>query len=398
MPVRGATLLVRTTPLAARGAKLELVRSHDKGGTVYSVGLTPDGRTAFIGGDMSNRGVEVWDTTTGNVLRRVKMPGVFVAVSPDGHHGACAPFIGGNVEYIDLDDGAMVGQFKHGSTVMCLDFSGDGSRLVTSGADRAVCAFDVASGEQLTRIEFPDHLKRAAFSPDGKLIAVTCANRKLYLCNADTGQKVRDMSHPACPWGVAFSPDGGQVITGTGGVLVGKTSDLMVQPEDDNTLRIWDVATGKLLGELKGHTHTISSIAYSPDGRRVASASLDRSLRLWDVETRRELARVDGQGWCNEAVFSFDGTLVLVGGGAEKTSNSAAGTSIPRNACGCFASSRRRAKRSSVIPTFVPRLMAGSHGHHQVQPVAIAGFGRFSASANVGREVDAANQHRFAGR
>ena len=318
MPVRGATLLARTTPLAARGAKLELVRSHDKGGTVYSVGLTPDGRTAFIGGDMSNRGVEVWDTTTGNVLRRVKMPGVFVAVSPDGHHGACAPFIGGNVEYIDLDDGAMVGQFKHGSTVMCLDFSGDGSRLVTSGADRAVCAFDVASGEQLTRIEFPDDLKRVAFSPDGKLIAVTCANRKLYLCNADTGQKVRDMSHPACPWGVAFSPDGGQVITGTGGVLVGKTSDLMVQPEDDNTLRIWDVATGKLLGELKGHTHTISSIAYSPDGRRVASASLDRSLRLWDVETRRELARVDGQGWCNEAVFSFDGTLVLVGGGAEK--------------------------------------------------------------------------------
>ncbi len=308
----------RTTPLATGQAKLELVRSHDKGGTVYSVGLTPDGRTAFIGGDMSNRGVLVWDTTSGEELRRIAMPGVFVAVSPDGRHAACAPFIGGNVKYIDLNDGSTVREFGHGATVVCLDFSGDGSRLVTSGADKAVCAFDVASADQLTRIQLSDDLKRVAFSPDGKRIAVTCADRKLYLWNAETGEKVREMEHPAGPWGVAFSPDGRQVMTGTGGVLTGKPSDLMIQPEEDNTLRIWDVETGKLVREMRGHTHTISSIAYAPNGRRAVTASFDRSVRVWDVETGKEVARVDGEGWCTEAAFSFDGTLILVSGGAEK--------------------------------------------------------------------------------
>jgi WD40 repeat protein len=308
----------RATPLAAAGARLELVRSHDKGGTVYSLGLTPDGRKAFLGGDMTNRGVVVWDTASGDELRRIQMPGVFVAVSPDGRHAAAAPFIGGNVKFIDLDDGSIIRDFGHGATVTCLDFSGDGSRIATAGADKAVCTFDVASGDQLARIEHADDLKRVAFSPDGNRIAVTCADRKLHLWNAETGEKVREMEHPACPWGVAFSPDGRQVMTGTGGVLTGKPSDLMIEPEEDNTLRIWDVDTGKLLREMRGHTHTISSIAYAPNGRRAVTASFDRSVRLWDVETGRELSRVDGQGWCTEAAFSFDGSLVLVSGGAEK--------------------------------------------------------------------------------
>lgn len=308
----------RSTPLATGGARLTLVRSHDKGGTVYSVGLTPDGRKAFIGGDMSNRGVVVWDTASGDELRRIQMPGVFVAVSPDGRHAAAAPFIGGNVKFVDLEDGATIRDFGHGAMVTCLDFSGDGSRIVTAGADKAVCAFDVASGDQLTRIEHADDLKRVAFSPDGIRIAVTCADRKLHLWNAETGEKVREMEHPACPWGVAFSPDGTQVMTGTGGVLTGKPSDLMIQPEEDNTLRIWDVESGKLIREMRGHTHTISSIAYAPNGRRAVTASFDRSVRLWDLEAGKEIGRVDGQGWCTEAAFSFDGSLILVSGGAEK--------------------------------------------------------------------------------
>jgi len=310
-----------TLELAESAAMLELVRAHDKGGTVYSVGLTPDGRMAFIGGDMTNRGVEIWDPATGAVLRRITNIGVFVAVSPDGKHAACAPFLGGRVDLINLEDGTKVDSFDHGTTVTCLDFSGDGGRLVTAGADKAACTFDVASRERLTRVEHPANIQRVAFSPDGKLIAVTCADNKLHLWNSETGEKVREFDHPACPWGVAFSPDGAHVATGTGGVLTGRPPDLMIKAEPDNSVRIWEVASGKLVQELKGHTHTISSIDYAPDGRRIVTAGLDRTLRLWDAGSGAELDRIDGEGWFTEAVFASNGSLVLAGGGAEKRFN-----------------------------------------------------------------------------
>jgi WD40 repeat protein len=271
-----------------RSAKLELVQSHDKGGTVYSIGISPDGRRAFLGGDMTHRGMQVWDLVADEVVRTFNVPGIFVAVAPDGKRAACAEFIGGDVQLLDLDDGSLVRELKHGAQVISLQFSGDGSRLVAAGADKNVCVFDVASGDELARIGFEQELKQVAFSPDGKLIASTCSDKKLAIWQARDGKKVREIEHPAIPWAVAFSPDGRAVMTGTGGVRVGKPSDLEVQPDTDNAIRIWDLETGKLLREMQGHTHTISSLAYSPDG------------------------------WVTKAIFSHDGVLALAAGGAEK--------------------------------------------------------------------------------
>jgi WD40 repeat protein len=299
-------------------ATLELVRSHDKGGTVYSVAFSPDGRTAFVGGDMAHQGMQVWDASTGEVLRDIPAPGIFVAVSPDGLRAAYAEFIGVDVQYLDLEDGSLVRQFAHGAPVTSLQFSGDGSRLVSAGSDKMACVFDVATGTRLARIKHAAELKQVAFSPDGKLIASTSVDKKLYLWEATTGKKLREMDHPAEPWSVAFSPDGRRVMTGTGGTIVGRKSDLEVPPSEDNTLREWDVETGKLLHEMKGHTHVVSGVAYSPDGKLAVSASFDRSLRLWDVEREVELSRVDGKGWVTQAVFSADGRQVLASGGAEK--------------------------------------------------------------------------------
>ena len=90
--------------------------------------------------------------------------------------------------------------------------------------------------------------------------------------DAATGKPIGEplKGHDGAVYSAAFSPDGKRIVTASG----------------DKTARIWDAATGKPIGEpLTGHDGSVSSAAFSPDGKRIVTASEDKTARIWDAAT-----------------------------------------------------------------------------------------------------------------
>ena len=100
---------------------------------------------------------------------------------------------------------------------------------------------------------------------------------------------------------MAFSPDGTRIASGS----------------YDKTVRLWDAATGREIGEpLRGHEDAVSSVAFSPDGTRIASGSNDKTMRLWDAATGHQIGEpLSHDGPVNSVAFSPDGTRIASGGG-----------------------------------------------------------------------------------
>jgi len=93
-----------------------------------------------------------------------------------------------------------------------------------------------------------------------------------------------------------FSPDGKRVVTAS----------------VDDTARVWDADSGKFLASLQGHTARVNSAAFSPDGRRVVTASFDRTARIWDADSGQTLASLQGHtDRVTSAAFSPDGKRVV---------------------------------------------------------------------------------------
>src|SRR5262249_28582179 len=101
------------------------------------------------------------------------------------------------------------------------------------------------------------------------------------LCHSE----IFTFNHPATVNSVAFSPDGKIVATGC----------------KDGNIRLWDIANGKLLTTLKRHNAQVNSLAFSPDSKKLVTASFDNSIKLWDLATGQELMRFSGH---SDSVFA----------------------------------------------------------------------------------------------
>jgi WD40 repeat protein len=191
-------------------------------------------------------------------------------------------------------------------------FSPDGRRLARPTTDRKVLLWDTSAGR--AAFSFPAPAGRwacgVAFSPDGKLLAASSGNFNDYrdsrpadiaVWDTATGKEVHTLKgHRNDVDAVAFSPDGKRLASG------GR----------DAVLKLWDVDAGTQVREFKGHTGIIQCLAFSPDGKTLASGSWDQSVRLWDLATGRQVLALDERrGGLRGVQSSPDGNRVVAVGG-----------------------------------------------------------------------------------
>src|SRR5207249_939658 len=122
------------------------------------------------------------------------------------------------------------------------------------------------------------------------------------LWDVQTGQETLTLQgHTGMIEHVAFSPDGKRLASGTGGY---SRRDKPVP----NDVKVWDAQTGQEMLTLKGHTNYVSAVAFSPDGKRLATASNDGVVKVWEAQTGQELLNLKGHtNRINGLAFSPDG-------------------------------------------------------------------------------------------
>jgi WD40 repeat protein len=158
-------------------------------------------------------------------------------------------------------------RFHTDGDIAAVAFAADGS--LWSIDEAGILRHWSGDGKQLARHFLSDLETLWCFSPSAKFLA--SGNDDLLLWDVTSGQLVNRVEQESWVTAIAFSPDGRTLASG----------------HDDGTVRLWDAATQKFLGELRGHPMPVSAIAFAPRGEFIATAGEDRSVRLWDEFTHK---------------------------------------------------------------------------------------------------------------
>jgi len=311
-------------------AKLERTFINHKN-IVTAVRFTPDDSLVVSGSVDST--IKIWKRESGEIVREIRHPEAisYLDLSNDGKFIATASY-DSKIRIWNVRDGSRVKEFMgHTGTIWAVAFSPDGKKIVSGGDDASVRIWDVATGNLLLNLKghdrivwavrfSPDGSKIAsssfdysfkiwnvddgkliwnnkdhtetvvdiAFSNNGKLLASTSDDKTIRIWNIEEHKLIRTMHVAEHVQAVAFSPDDKRLLTGgrdkpvIGEFLQNIFGDSKYNPGISS--RLWDIESGVLLQTFSRHNNDVMDLAYSHDGKWIASASADHTVELWRIE------------------------------------------------------------------------------------------------------------------
>ena len=324
--------------------KRELTTFNGHSHNVSSIIFSPDSRIILTGSYDAT--VRLWEVSTGKeitVLKGDSSPILSLAFSPSGKIIASGSS-DKTIQLWEASTGRKISNLRgHSSPVLSLAFSPCGKMLASGSSDKTVRLWDISTEKELFVINgHSSSVLSVAFSPDGKTIASGSSDKTIRLWKIPTeGQimtffaineaiiKLRVKSFVSYLTSkIAFLNDyGTERISDTLLVSVFKghldsvnsiafnyEGNIIASASSDETVRLWEVATGNEISVLGGHLDSIQSVAFNPDGKVIATGSDDETVRLWAAKTGNVISVFKGHsGSIQSVAFNSDGETIASG-------------------------------------------------------------------------------------
>ena len=274
-------------------------------GRIHGLTYTPDGKTLGVA---SGIGISQYDINANQIVTLFKSnekEADCFAYSSDGHHMA-GGFSDGSVFILNIETSEPYPLTfdVHTDSIWSIAYSADGKTIATDSRDGTTRFWDVAARKlKYTLTKESNHANDISFTSDSKVVVCVSWTNKISLLNANTYKTIRTFNlHPDCiTTSAAYSP----------------TQEIIAVGSDNGNIYLYDRDTNELQHTITSHKEHVDVLAFSLDGKTLASASLyEKSIKLWDTDTANQIKTFTGhESYIRGLAFSPDGKTLTSGSG-----------------------------------------------------------------------------------